>query len=176
MPRSRWISVSMASLALLATGGCRDTKGEAKERAALELVALKAEAGKACRCEQRDGSAEKACWKTFEAAMKRKNASSGGTMCDPVAERTSCWTANGRASSPSNPEQCITTAYDVYTFHRGGTLVCTEQEAKAVEQALNQAGGPEASQAQRDAADALVRDIVQGKRFAAAPPNTPGCV
>ena len=174
----------LAGLALLA-GGCHDAEKEAARSAALELATIKADANKACRCEQRGGSgAAKACWAHFETTMARKHASMSMSTCAPVYSEERCWSAAGQDSSTADRGQCITTEYSALLYGDGEALLCTAEEAKAAEAASYEAAGEEIDDthhtrrfhAKRDAADAAVRSIARGERFVAARANTPGCI
>jgi hypothetical protein len=180
MRSSQWM-VSLLSAAALFTGsGCRDAKREAAEHEAVFTTA----AVSACRCEQRGGpGAKKGCWAKFEAAISPRQTNEGSTMCMPVSEDSRCWTADGKPSSPTNPEHCMTIAYRAALYRGGEALLCTGKEAKAAEAAWNQAeaealedtGRPGVSHAKRDAADATIRNIARGERFMSPRADTPGC-
>lgn len=173
MNRSRMAKMLLCTLSLLPGAACHETKPSA----ATEIAAFQAEALSACRCEQHGGpGAKTGCWAKFEVAIAKKQTSDGSTMCAPVYEDSRCWTADGKPSSPTNPEHCMTTAYHALLYRGGEALLCTEKEAKAAEQAANSADSPNASQAQRDAADAAMGKIEHGEPYVAAATGTPGCV
>lgn len=168
----------LLALAIATLGGCHDPKKEAAERAALELAAIKAEAGKACQCEQHQGpGAGKNCWTHFDAAMARKRASYSATTCAPVYEEGQCWSENGH-------EKCLTTKYHAFLFHGGEALLCSVKQAKAAEAAwyrgaeespdwIDGSGKPHVK---RDAADAEIRRIARGESVLAARSDIPSCI
>jgi hypothetical protein len=175
----------VAGLALLTGAGCHDSKEEMKTRAALELAALKAQAGRACSCEQRGGAgAKKACWAEFEAAMARKHATPSGTSCLPVHAEGRCWSAKEQRPPSVAADGCMTVQYQAVLFSGDQVPLCTEQQAKAAEAAWYQGAEEspdftthnDAPHPRRDAADAEIRRIARGEPVVTAPSDIPSCI
>lgn len=179
MRGSRWTTLALLALTPITVAGCHDAAKEAEERAALELSAIKADAGKSCQCEQRQGPrAEKTCWAHFNATMVRKHASFSFTTCAPVYQQGQCWTEDGA-------EQCLTTRYQAFLFHGGEALLCSAEQAKAAEAAWYRGAqeSPDGITAadtvhpKRDAADAEIRRLGRGEPVVASRNNNiPSCI
>ena len=185
MGGGRCMTWLLAGLALIVSGGCHDAKEEAKAKAAQELAALKAEAGKACRCEQHGGpGAKSTCWAAFDAAMARKHATPSGTTCLPVYAEGRCWYAKEQRPPSVAVDGCLIIKYHAVLHDFGEVALCTEQQAKAAETAwyqgaqesLDAGDRTDAPHARRDAADAEIRRIARGEPVVAARSDMPSCI
>ncbi|MEZ5695148.1 MAG: hypothetical protein R3E18_01555 [Sphingomonadaceae bacterium] len=147
---------------------------------ASDMSALQDLATQSCRCEQQaapDNASD--CWRAYKEETAAFKVSTSGTACAPIATTMDCFATD-------EGEKCITTAYDVVIL--GGATVCSQNEARFVEAAIN--AGEEAKrkelgkesaetdqavfQAGIAAAERAVRRIENGQPTPDTPP-TNGC-
>ena len=158
--------------AALNSGGANFAALDPKDMALFEAVALES-----CRCEARSGDA--GCWQGYDASTAKFDPASFGTACAPIASEGDCF-------ATSQGEICVTKVYRVVTGGSGGSspIVCTRQDARAIEAAWSSATATDQDVEQRlpdtdgravMAVNEVLDRIQRGEVLEAAPAEQ-GCI
>ena len=159
----------------------------------MDLVALDMTSGeleefalRSCRCEMSSEKEDRdKCWKNYQSKTENSAYAQAADACAPVNSNSECiLTTEG--------EVCLTTSYNVVviTDPELPRVVCTFDEAKAIEKAYSEAWSrhsegisseneiawDRANQLSLDAVNQQMREIVAGVKVPQANPNSVGCV
>lgn len=134
-----------------------------------------------CTCE-RDGISKEKCWSGYQEAIAGYKVNGVASACAPISSEADCIATDAG-------EKCIVTGYNVVVGTGGNSVLCSAEEALAVESAYTEAfnkvtgGRPDYDEATLRAADeaataALTTTLARIRRgeAVAAVESTEGCV